>query len=420
MGEHAVVAPPDGPRWLQRLVAPSSLPTTRARLFWNIALLMAGMRVVTLLQMAPSLGAAVRASEAPDLVWVSWVLALVGGIGIVTVVLARLSVPPVWWVVTDVALLLVNFVIGMESVDQTERVGTWIGYQPALALSVLVSAALVPSWRLWGVLVGAVLVADYFFIAEDPTSGGTPTVIGNLLTLALLPLLIRLGLRYGARIADVADESAARAAELARREEERRAHVAMHNGAAVMALLARDDLSPAVRDAVREQALEETARMRRYLLGAARETADDQSLVAVVDRTCDAFPDLQIHDNTDLGAHVQIPEPTADAVGAALTSVLLNVRQHARSSQVVVHLDEVDGRWILSVHDDGRGFDVAGTPEGVGIREVVRAQLETHGISTQVESVLGAGTTVTMTGRCPQATEAEADAIEAQVKGVTS
>ena len=95
---------------------------------------------------------------------------------------------------------------------------------------------------------------------------------------------------------------------------------------------------------------------------------------------------------------MQVTHAEAERVGAALTSVLLNVRVHAQASRVVVHLDELEDEWTLTVHDDGVGFDVDSTTEGVGLREVVRAQLARDGIVVRVDSMVGAGTTVVLSG----------------------
>jgi signal transduction histidine kinase len=78
------------------------------------------------------------------------------------------------------------------------------------------------------------------------------------------------------------------------------------------------------------------------------------------------------------------------------------VREHADAQQVVVHLDAPEAdptAWILTVHDDGRGFDTESTDLSVGLREVVVEGLSQHGVDATVDSLPGSGTTITMTRR---------------------
>lgn len=383
--------------WWLRIGDPTALGSTRASLWWTIALLLGGLRLGTLVQMAPSFPSALQVPGPTALTVLAWLLAAVWSVVFCTLLWRSRQPPGTRLVVVDVAVVVVLIAMGELTVPVSDRIGSWIGFQPGYALSVLMAASLIPSWRVWALAVLAVCASDLRFIMADPDATA-PTVAGNLLTLVLMPLLTRLAFRYATRIALVADDSKARSALLARREEERRAQAAMHNGAAVMELLARDDLSEPVKKALREQAREETRRMRRYLSGDTGPVQCDTCVVELLERSADAFPDLRIDLITDLGLGLEVPEPVAEALSAAVTSVLLNVREHSGARRVVVHLDDGEAFWTLSVHDDGAGFDVSSTPEGVGLREVVRHALSTHGIHVRIDSVLGAGTNVVITG----------------------
>lgn len=387
---------------LRPLVDPAAGGSTRDSLWWVIALLLAGLRLGTLAQMAPSFTLAVRTSPHPPAAVLTWLLAAVSSVVLCVVVWRTRRPPGNKMMLVDAGFALALFGLGSLAVAETDRIGTWVGFQASWALSVLMGAAGAPSWRLWGLVMVTLISVDLWFVLPDGSSGDVQTITGNLLTLILLPTLIRAAFRYATRIAEIADTSRARAAELARREEERRAQAAMHNGAAVMSLMARDDLSDAVKAALREQAREETERMRRYLNGERVREGQAQGrtevLATLVERAATGFPDLRIDTLTDLGAHVRLTRAAGEAMAAALTSVLLNVRVHSGANRVVMHLDEEDAVWTLSVHDDGQGFDVDATAEGVGLGEVVRAQLALHDIEVSVESMVGAGTTVLMCG----------------------
>jgi signal transduction histidine kinase len=177
----------------------------------------------------------------------------------------------------------------------------------------------------------------------------------------------------------------------------------LHNGVALMRLLTDPDLDDRHRLVLAAQADAELVRMRDYLTSRAIAPADadgrhHDELVAVVDGACDGFPDLPIVRLLDLGAGVRVGTEQATALGAALTSVLLNVREHAGAGEVVVHLDADERGWTASVHDDGSGFVPEPARFGIGLREVVVGELGRHRMVARVESVPGAGTTVTITG----------------------
>ncbi|MEV1132171.1 ATP-binding protein [Agromyces sp. NPDC049794] len=248
---------------------------------------------------------------------------------------------------------------------------------------------------------------------------GFTTVIGNGLTFVVYALVCRMFSTYMRRIARDADASRAVAAELARREEERRAQVLMHNGVAVMRLLTEPNLPDATRVRLLEHAEVELQRMRAYLSRQSsdpttrsgdgpngpdprRPQADATSLADAVRRTCDQFRDLPIELALDLGTGITMTPTEVEVVTRALDSLLLNVREHAKAEMVVVHLDaEPEGSWILTVNDNGSGFDVPSTRQGIGLREVVVGELEREGYAVAVTSQVGEGTTVTITYTAP-------------------
>ncbi|NUR73847.1 MAG: ATP-binding protein [Hamadaea sp.] len=286
-----------------------------------------------------------------------------------------------------------------------ERFGTWVAFQAAYALSVILTASGVRSILLWAGGMLSVIVCYLVFIGHTGTHM-TTTAIGNELTYVVYAVVARMLFNYIRRIAQDADASRALAAELARREEERRARVLMHNGVAVMQMLAHSG-SDASRSGLVGLAEVEVQRMRAYLRGrttssepesGAPGAGDDPiALAPMVERTCDRFADLHLDALLDLGAAVRLPRADAEAVERALESLLLNVRAHARAENVVVHLDEdATGAWALTVSDDGVGYDPESVPPGVGLRDVVIGELNRRGLDVTIASAEGEGTTVTI------------------------
>ena len=85
-------------------------------------------------------------------------------------------------------------------------------------------------------------------------------------------------------------------------------------------------------------------------------------------------------------------EALTGAVGEALT----NAGKHGRASRVTVFTepDDAGAGVVCSVHDDGRGFDVAQAREGVGLSRSIRGRMEEVGGRVEIDSRPGSGTEV--------------------------
>ncbi len=373
---------------------------------------MAAVRLGTVAQMAPSVQRAMRVGDQPLLTALTWAVA-VGASGLLLGwALLRRRPPSTVTSLLDAGVVATLFVLGLATVPPGLRVGSFVGFQSAYALAVVIGLGAVRRRDAWlaGVLV--VVVGKVVFLAPVWVSSTAATLSGEMLTLVLSAVISRAAVGYVRSLADQADRSRAEAAALARLDEGRQARRAIHNGAAVMGLLTEPDLDPEVREVVRHQGRAELARMRRYLAGArdasagpAGAGADDpaapQPLVDVVERVCRDFADLAPHTVTDLAVDVLVAPAHVAPLGTALSSVLLNVRIHAGATTTVVHADHRDDdTWVVTVHDDGAGFDPDSTSRGVGLGRLVVADLDVHDMEARVDSIVGLGTTVTVSGAC--------------------
>jgi len=113
------------------------------------------------------------------------------------------------------------------------------------------------------------------------------------------------------------------------------------------------------------------------------------------------FEDLGLEPALDLADGVTVSADAGEAVRGAVAGVLHNVRRHAHATMVVVHADaEPDGgRWIVTIRDDGVGFDTTATALGTGLRQQVLAELERHSLTARIESTPGLGTQVMIEGK---------------------
>lgn len=367
-----------------------------------VAFFVAGMRLATLAQMAPPLLAAMPALSRADHPWLtgaSWILATVMLVAITAITLVTRRPPGVPYAVLDVAVAVALLIVGLWTVPVELRTGTWVGFQLGYALCVSCGLSAVRSRWLWMFLLASLAVAEVVYIA--PTVDGWADLTGALstcLTLLVLGPLAWFGCQTIVRIGTEADEARRYAAEAAKAEEERRARLAIHNGTAMMRLLVETD-SAGGNGALRSQAEVELNRMRAYLSGQTPPPVSEATnLAAVVTAVGAEFDDLPITVVADLAQDVALPRGLADDLAAALRSLLLNVRQHARAGRVVLHAaeDEDGSGWEVTLHDDGIGFDTSATDFGVGLREVVVEQLARSGVDVAINSIRDLGTTVTL------------------------
>ncbi|MGF7234510.1 MAG: sensor histidine kinase [Frankia sp.] len=83
----------------------------------------------------------------------------------------------------------------------------------------------------------------------------------------------------------------------------------------------------------------------------------------------------------------------AGAVGEALT----NVVKHAATTSAVLRLAATPATLIVTVVDQGRGFDPATQPEGMGLKESIRGRVTESGGTVWIDTAPGAGTYLEIT-----------------------
>jgi signal transduction histidine kinase len=102
----------------------------------------------------------------------------------------------------------------------------------------------------------------------------------------------------------------------------------------------------------------------------------------------------------DVSLDLDLPrEPQFDPVQRAhvlaiVGEALANAARHAGAAHVTVHAGRHNGAFVLSVADDGRGFDAGGEPAGFGLRNMRDRARLLGGVLT-VDSEPGAGTRIT-------------------------
>ena len=150
------------------------------------------------------------------------------------------------------------------------------------------------------------------------------------------------------------------------------------------------------------------ADLRNYVLGLRPVRGSDRPLresLATLARQMAANALLDVDARVDAAAEALLDGAAREAVFYVAADALANVARHARARHATVRLErEADGV-VLEVTDDGVGFDIAASVEGLGLRNM-RERAFNVGGRLDVRSEPGAGTNLHM--RLPIRTEVPA------------
>ena len=146
--------------------------------------------------------------------------------------------------------------------------------------------------------------------------------------------------------------------------------------------------------------------MRRISTELRPAVLDHLGLAAAVQWQCDEFSQhAGISLSLDLAAnHLHAESGVATTLFRVLQEALTNVARHANASHVDVSLHAVDGHLVLSIADDGRGFDPEARTESVscGLFGMEQRAVEQKG-HFSLDSAPGRGTRIEVRVPAPQA-----------------
>jgi len=300
--------------------------------------------------------------------------------------------PWVWG--TDLAIVMA-LCLASGSLEATAIISDQAGWVIGVASFTVVALQ-------WHLRVGAAAAATALIVgsylvgaAASPAPGwteGVPMGVWMLVEAALSRLLWVL-VRRGGRVADrviaqqLADERGATLA-AARRADQRSYWATLHDTSATTLLVVglgevrggETWLRPQLeRDLVALRAVAAPPDGDVDLAGCLRETVATSRTTA----------DLQ------LGDPVRVPASVAAAIAGATAEVLENVRRHAGVDGAQVSLQARNGRVVVTIADDGQGFDPAEVPMTCrGLRWSVHERMEGAGGCARVDSAPSSGTVV--------------------------
>ena len=288
--------------------------------------------------------------------------------------------------VADLAFVAVLVVVQPECVRPQDMVGTWVGWAYAAAFACVVPVGIAVR-QLRVVLIGAVVLAACYLLGTLPhpiSDNARVTAMTNALSI----LGMSVGCRFGGNFVRLMGREADRS-----RERER---TLLHNSAPVLHLLSREIDDPQLKESAMGAAARGAQQIRAILSdrGPAETRRGRHQVRALVEGVCQEFTDLPLTENLELLGSATVQRDAADAVADALRTLLWNVRRHAEATAVIVHGDGDGAGWVITVADNGVGFDPGATKNGWGLRVQAGEALNRVGVEIHLESLPGEGTRV--------------------------
>jgi signal transduction histidine kinase len=122
------------------------------------------------------------------------------------------------------------------------------------------------------------------------------------------------------------------------------------------------------------------------------------ALRSMIDMVGDSSP-VEI-DSSIEDLHNELPRETSIAIFRIVQECLNNIIKHSDASRASVSLVRRDGKLIVEIVDDGRGFAATGINKGLGLRGI-RERADMIGARLRIDSSTGSGTSVALSMELP-------------------
>jgi two-component system nitrate/nitrite sensor histidine kinase NarX len=142
------------------------------------------------------------------------------------------------------------------------------------------------------------------------------------------------------------------------------------------------------------------AEMRTLLLEMRPESLERADIKSLLTQLADAFIGrVRVPVTVDIKGDCELTHEVKIVFYRVAQEALNNIAKHSGARQVELHLECQPGGMILSIKDDGLGFDPGSIiPGHLGIA-IMRERASSIGASLKIESQLSQGTTVELTWR---------------------
>jgi signal transduction histidine kinase len=302
-----------------------------------------------------------------------------------------------WWTVADLAFTVV--VLAVSAMGNVRYGGLYVAYPYSVICSVAFGVGL---RRLSAVLAATVfLAAGYLYgggyLHADPASH----VVVNAITYFPNTVVAWAVSRQLRRMGGELDASRSREAMLAR-DQERLRHARMLHDRVLqtMETLARGQW---IADAALKARVAEEAAWLRGLVEGTDEASGGGDLLGQLSKLAARAARDGLHVELNyatlrgspiLGA---LDSQRSAALAGAVSEALTNVVKHAATASAVLRLTATPTALIVTVLDQGRGFDPVTQPEGMGLKESIRGRVTESGGTVRIDTAPGSGTYLEIT-----------------------
>jgi signal transduction histidine kinase len=296
-----------------------------------------------------------------------------------------------WWAVADLAFTIV--VLATSAMVGVRHGGLYVAYPYSVICSVAFGIGL---RRLSAVLAATVfLTAGYLYGGGYLHADPAPHVAVNAITYFPNTVVAWAVSRQLRRMGRELEASRSREAILAR-DQERLRHARMLHDRVLqtMETLARGQW---IADAALKARVAEETVWLRSLVEGTDEAAGGDLLGQLSKLAARAARDglhvelnySTLHESAILGA---LDAQRSAALAGAVSEALTNVVKHAATASAVLRLTATPAALVVTVVDQGRGFDPATQPEGMGLKESIRGRITESGGTVRIDTAPGAGT----------------------------
>jgi len=300
------------------------------------------------------------------------------------------------WAVADLAFTIAA--LAASAMISARYGGLYIAYPYSIICSLAFGIGL---RRLSAVLAATViLAAGYLYggghLHADPAANVAVNAITYFPNTVVAWAISRQLRRMGREL----DASRSREAMLAR-DQERLRHARMLHDRVLqtMETLARGQW---IADAaLKARVAEEAAWLRGLVEGTSEGAGEDllSQLSEMVARAARNGLHVQFNYTTLRGSAIlgALDSQQSAALAGAVSEALTNVVKHAATASAVLRLAATPAALVVTVLDQGRGFDPATQPEGMGLKESIRGRITESGGTIRIHTAPGAGTYLEIT-----------------------
>jgi signal transduction histidine kinase len=135
---------------------------------------------------------------------------------------------------------------------------------------------------------------------------------------------------------------------------------------------------------------------RRIQMDLRPSVLDDLGFLATIGWFTREFQKVYLHISVEKHISVEeneIPDSLRTVLFRVMQEAMNNVAKHSNANLVRLILKKMDGRIVLTIEDNGAGFEPESTKQGLGLTSM-RERAELSGGTFEVDSILGKGTMI--------------------------